>query len=315
MTPSTVPAPPAGPSENSAPAGSARALTAWLAFLVLAPLVAWVATNWSRDYGIYIDLINDRESTDPMFEAYMAVGRFLGLSAPTIYVLFSTTLVGALVYFLSTRRVSAYWIWIYLLSFGLLHVVTQVRAGMASVVIAILLTSTRRWLQLLTPVAVGIHASAVLFMGAGFARRRLWLIVLWILAPLGLLAVVGAQSDKLAQYARDVNESQSISIAVAAYAVVLLAVLFSRLDRATKTMLLSIGLLTLGAYIAFLDLKAISNRFVELSQAATILLMGALDRPRNDHRPVFSAWIKLMVLGATLLLFYVSNVSNSILNV
>lgn len=285
-----------------------------LVFALLSPLVFWIADNYSRDYLTYLDIINYEEPTDLIFQLYIIFGATLGLSAEAVYFLFSSTLVGLLVYFFTSRNVKIYWISIYLLSFGLLHVVTQVRVGLAGVVIGLLLTSTSRWVRPLTPFAVAIHSSSILFVGAGFVRKRPWLSVLCILSPPLALVLVGLQSDKLAMYALELNDGHVISITLITYIVLLLISIFSRIESSMKIIILTIGILTIIVYVSFIDLKAVSNRIVELSSAVTLLLLGALDQPNAKNNKIFNRLSKLIVLTVTLLLFYASNVTNSILN-
>ena len=292
----------------------ASPILSWVAFVLMTPVILWVSTHYSRDYPVYLNVISTRESTDPFFSAYVAIGSFLGTGPEFVYLLFSTTHVGLLIFFFRRRNVSSYWILIYVLCFGLLHVVTQVRAGMASVVLAFVLTSHWYWVRFLAPLSVGVHASAVLFLGAGFERRRPWLIVFAMIGTIAAVILFGSTSEKLSLYAVDLNESQSLSIAIVSYGVALGAIVFSRLDRTDKTLLLTVGLLTVVVYFVFLDFKAISNRFVELSHAVSLLMLGALDQPSRDRKPVFSRRLKAVILVSALLLFYVSNVSNSVLN-
>lgn len=293
----------------------ASPILSWVAFIVMTPVILWVSVHYSRDYSTYLDVIATRESVDPFFDAYVAIGIFLGADPEYVYLLFSTTFIGLLIFFFRRRKVSNYWILIYVLCFGLLHVVTQIRAGMASVVLALFLTSNRYWIRFLTPMSVGVHTSAVLFLGAGFERRRPWLIVLAMIGAIAAAFMFGPVSEKLILYAVDFNEAQTVSIALVIYTVALGAMVVSRMERTDKAMLLTVGLLTIAVYFAFLDIKAVSNRFVELSLAVSLLIFGALDQPRPDRKPVFSIRLKAVILGSALLFFYVSNVKNSVLNI
>jgi hypothetical protein len=288
----------------------------WIAYALAVPLTLFISITYSRDYSTYLEIISSMDSTDLIFDAYIRGGDALGAGPELIYSLYSATHLGLLMLFFAKRRVPIYWISVYLLCFGSLHVTTQIRAGMASLVLAFLLTSTRHWVRFLTPISMSIHSSTVLFIGSGISARRPVLVAMTMVGTTAVaLYFAFTTSEKLSLYALDINESQTISIAVASYIVSLITILFARLDPTYKAILLTAGAITIAVYIQFLDIKAISNRFVELSHAVSILMFGALDSPMRNRKPSFPKWLKFLLLINALLLFYVSNVSNSILNI
>lgn len=293
----------------------AKFTVASLAWLMLSVATIMLAINYSRDFPIYIDIIESQDSTDPIFDSVVALGQFLRLDSITTYSIFSCLLTGVLVYFLSSRKIHPYWAAIYFLHFYTLHIVTQVRAGLAIMLVTLALSASKRWVHYFTIMAPLAHASALLYALSGWGRSVITTF-LSVAVPFALVLTLSAGSEKIAQYIVDVNETSAIPFGLIAYIVFLGLAVTSRLERQHKIWTLFFGTLTLVLYVMFVDFKAISNRIVEFSYAVMLLYAAAKDSVAygRRHASYFSAAHKMLLLVTALGYFYVSNVKNAVLD-
>lgn len=298
------------------PTKYARLAMLMLLLPAAAALTISLSQNYSRDYEIYIDLITWQEPTDFAFDAFVRFGYAIDLEPSRIYSLYVSSLVVLMAYFFWSRRISGYWILIYLLNFYLLHPVTQIRASTASLLVAVFLSSrnpTIRALTLVTPLA---HISAGIFATAGLAAKNRLLIAFSFVAPVAALFLYQPAIEKLARYVASDNETRSIPFGLIEYLLFTTLLVLSRLDRSEKARISSIVTVTLAIYLTFIDYAAISNRFLEISFAVVILHASYLDRKlklwTNDKIIMRHSYglILLMSLGH----LYVQCVRNSVLS-
>jgi hypothetical protein len=287
-----------------------------LVSLTMVALTAFLSINYSRDYDIYIDIIASHTATDFLFDFFVASGHAAELCPSTIYFFYLSAQVLLLVYFFYSRQISKYWIAIYLLNFYLLHMVTQLRAAMASLLIALFLSSSRPLVRALTLSAPFVHVSSFIFSTAGLARKNWLAIVLSFVAPIVALLIYQPENEKLLLYAVDNNETTSTPFGLFAFIAFVSLVMLSKIDCEEKLRVLSIMVITMIIYIIFIDYKAISNRFLEMSFAILLLYTASIDTQLKiwaSNRTLTRHSYKILML-ISLGSFYIYSLRGSVLN-
>lgn len=284
-----------------------------MAYFIVGAFLLNLSINWSRDYESYLEIILTNESTDVLFDAFIEFGQQLGLGPEGIYNLYFLCAWSIFSYYCYSRKISFYWIVVYFLNFGLLHLVTQVRVGMASFVVALLLTSARPLIRFFMPLSTSIHASAIVYVAGLINYKNVISNVVAGIIPLALVIVsLNFNNERILRYENEANETQLISISFLVYIYLLFVVALSKVERQIKSLMIGVGISTIVIYWLFIDFKAVSNRFVEMSSAVTILLLAANDL--NNGRSVPPLVLKFSHLVVSVIVFYFSNIKNSILN-
>lgn len=306
-----------------------NAILTWLfACILLGTIIYTVSSIYSKDYPQYLVLIQDGNASEPFLNFYSLLASIVGATPETTYFFYSLTVTAALAFFFISRSVKPFWIIIYALNFGLLHVVTQIRVCLASIFVAILLTSQNKGARKLIFLAPIFHFSAIIATGLTFANRNFFSLIPATVFPLififtlpWLVANYDPVRLKALDYFSAENTSQYISLSFVTLSIIIIIALASRLSAEKKWIVMSLAILTICSYFYLISFYAISNRLAEFTSATLFLCFGSWDRikPVNQFDPrtrlIFKPVFKITILAWSIFSFYYANIVNSVLNI
>lgn len=283
--------------------------------VVFLAVTVFVSIYFSRDHEIYINIISGQEKTDVLFDAYVEWSHWIGLDAESAYGLYVAFVAAILLFFFIRRKISLYWIAVYLLNFYLLHPVTQIRVAGASVLIALFVSSSRRWVRAFTLITPLFHTSAGMYAALGLSRNSRALAVVLLTIPLAVPFVYEPATERIARYLADSNETRALPFILIEYLFFLGLIATSQCTPYAKVTMLWSAVVTIALYSAFIEVKAISSRSLELSFSVLVLYAGSLDSSTKLWPATrgLAKYAYALILTLSVLNFYVQAVRNSVL--
>lgn len=284
-----------------------------LFLILLFPLYLYITIHLSisksRDYETYLEMIKNQHKSDLFFNFFVSLLKYTTESPVAIYSLYIFLSSCLMFFFFIKRKTKLYWIAIYFLLFYLLHSVTQIRTGMASFMVALLLTSRQNKYRLLIPIAATIHSSALLFCSIIKETNKILPIIIINFTLVSCAIFLATDFEKINLYSQEFNETKILSLNFIFSAFLNYSLLFhSKINKIHKYTILSLSISTFTIYFLFIDFKAISGRFLEISNAVTILYASTLDK-----KDTINSIAKKIIFLLAIFVFINSNFINSIL--